>query len=386
MAIDPEIANPAALGYIQNALAVRRQQAQQDFSNNLALRDQGLQEQQFTTQQNALKAQQGVAQQKMNAEQALAGSRIVQMAAQKGQDPKAVAEQIAPNFVQDFESQHGQGSWAALQPNDVLNLAKLLEQKSMAQLGQSPEVSRPTIGAVKPEDFTPESLAKYQQSGNPNDLVRYQAPRQDAPETFSPQTLADGSIALVGNRGTIRKDTGLSGRNPNAMTDYQRQQLALEEQKLATSKATNPLGTQAQNAQAYQTFQTAIAGVQNAMKGTETGPIAGRLPAITTAQQTAEGAVSAMAPVLKQIFRIAGEGTFTDKDQELLMKMVPTRTDTPEARTAKIANIDKIVRSKLGIDSAQSQQSPVRVSTPQEALQLAPGTKFITPDGRVKVR
>jgi hypothetical protein len=34
----------------------------------------------------------------------------------------------------------------------------------------------------------------------------------------------------------------------------------------------------------------------------------------------------------------------------------------------------------------QSGSAPVRVSTPAEALQLPPGTQFVTPDGRVKVR
>lgn len=31
--------------------------------------------------------------------------------------------------------------------------------------------------------------------------------------------------------------------------------------------------------------------------------------------------------------------------------MVPTRTDTPEARKAKIENIDRIIRAKVGTQS-----------------------------------
>ena len=89
-------------------------------------------------------------------------------------------------------------------------------------------------------------------------------------------------------------------------------------------------------------------GLEDGLGRTDTGPIVGRLPAFTTDQQIAEGSVAATAPILKQLFRTAGEGTFTDKDQELLMKMVPTRTDTEEARQAKIENIDRIIRAKLG--------------------------------------
>lgn len=96
-------------------------------------------------------------------------------------------------------------------------------------------------------------------------------------------------------------------------------------------------------------YLAASGGLLSGLEGATTGPIAGRLPAMTTSAQVAEGGVAAMAPVLKQLFRVAGEGTFTDKDQELLLNMVPKRTDTKEARQEKIKNIDNIVAAKLGI-------------------------------------
>lgn len=94
-------------------------------------------------------------------------------------------------------------------------------------------------------------------------------------------------------------------------------------------------------------YQSAMAGLVEGLEGTTTGAIAGRLPAITANQQIAEGAVAAIAPILKATFRTAGEGTFTDKDQELLLAMVPTRKDVPEARAAKINNINAIISAKL---------------------------------------
>jgi hypothetical protein len=100
---------------------------------------------------------------------------------------------------------------------------------------------------------------------------------------------------------------------------------------------------------AYAAYQAGIKSLEGAMAGTNTGPVSGRLPALTAAQQTAEGAEATMAPVLKQLFRDSGEGTFTDADQALLMKMVPKRTDHPETRKAKIEMLDEIVRAKLGI-------------------------------------
>lgn len=90
-------------------------------------------------------------------------------------------------------------------------------------------------------------------------------------------------------------------------------------------------------------------GLLTGLSGTTTGPFMGNIPAVTTGQQVAEGGISAMAPVLKKLFRTAGEGTFTDRDQELLLNMVPKRTDTPDARREKMQNIDNIISARLGM-------------------------------------
>lgn len=100
---------------------------------------------------------------------------------------------------------------------------------------------------------------------------------------------------------------------------------------------------------AFNVYNTAMDGLISALGETVTGPGAGFIPAVTTNQQVADGAVAAMAPVLKQLFRSSGEGTFTDNDQRLLLQMVPTRKDTADARQSKIRNIDAIVRAKLGV-------------------------------------
>ena len=137
---------------------------------------------------------------------------------------------------------------------------------------------------------------------------------------------------------------GLSGRDINSKVELAGRETTAKETSKSDVERTN---LAKQNANAYQTYKVGLEGLTSGLQGTTTGAIAGRLPAVTTAQQTAEGAVAAMAPILKAMFRQAGEGTFTDKDQESLMKMVPTRTDTQDAIKAKIANINKIVESKL---------------------------------------
>ena len=113
--------------------------------------------------------------------------------------------------------------------------------------------------------------------------------------------------------------------------------------------------TARKNATAANVYETGMNNLLSALGDTTTGPIAGRIPAMTANAQIAEGAGAAMTPVLKQMFREAGEGVFTDKDQEMLNAMLPNRKDHPEAAKAKIKMIDDVVRAKLGV-SGQLQQ------------------------------
>ena len=123
---------------------------------------------------------------------------------------------------------------------------------------------------------------------------------------------------------------------------------------------------QKSNDKGWDVYSGAMDNLSASMSGTETGPFAGLIPAVTASQQIAQGAVAVMAPVLKQMFRSSGEGTFTDKDQEMLLAMVPTRKDLPAAREAKISAIDAVVRAKLGKgESAKSQEQSAESSGPK---------------------
>lgn len=133
------------------------------------------------------------------------------------------------------------------------------------------------------------------------------------------------------------------------------------EQTLAERRATQAADSEAnqrKNSAAFGTYQAAIGQLEQAASKTSTNPIAGIIPAVSANAQIMEGAINTMAPVLKEMFRQAGEGTFTDKDQELLLNMVPTRKDHPEAVKAKLDMIDNLVRAKL-------QQSPAKKPSTQ---------------------
>lgn len=142
------------------------------------------------------------------------------------------------------------------------------------------------------------------------------------------------------------------------------------------------------NELAFNVYNVGMKGLIDAMAGTDTGPFIGWTPALTSNQQIADGAVAALAPVLKQLFRSAGEGIFTDKDQELLLKMVPTRSDTPTSRAAKLSNVDAIVRAKLRTEIQQPGQTQQGESLgvsdqPEGATATGPnGQKIITKNGQ----
>ncbi len=130
----------------------------------------------------------------------------------------------------------------------------------------------------------------------------------------------------------------------------QTQQKLMEDQALAEQKK------QRENQEkltTYKTFDIGIKNIEDKMSETMTNPITGNIPAMTPAQQGAEGSVKLLAPIMKQLFRSAGEGTFTDKDQDMLMGMLPTRTDYPSVRKQKIEVIKQVVAVKLGIDPQQ---------------------------------
>ena len=134
----------------------------------------------------------------------------------------------------------------------------------------------------------------------------------------------------------------------------------------ASAQAGVEAGTQnKQKANATVMWDKALGGLKKGLAGTSTGYFAGRVPAVTAGQQVADSSVAALAPILKQIFRVAGEGTFTDRDQAMLLDMIPTRKISPEARDQIIKNIDDIVKAKLGA---------VPTSAPAGARRFNPAT------------
>ena len=102
------------------------------------------------------------------------------------------------------------------------------------------------------------------------------------------------------------------------------------------------------NAQGLRVYEAAISKFADAVDANAGGTISGLLPMITDDRKVLDGATKVMAPVLKDIFRASGEGTFTKDDQDMLLGMLPGPKDGPSVAAKKLDMVDTIVREKLG--------------------------------------
>lgn len=186
-----------------------------------------------------------------------------------------------------------------------------------------------------------------------------------------PKEVITEVLSPDGGKQKVVVTTG-GGTNPIGQSELPagQEKGAEEKAKLTAEAQAKQIADSKANATAFNVFNAAIKNVENTLAATTTGPVLGRLPAITSNQQTAEKAIAIMAPTLKALFRSVGEGTFTDRDQEILLQMIPSRTDNKEAIKNSLEMISEVVRIKL---SLPSQESIKKVQGDQEST----GGKFL---------
>jgi len=153
---------------------------------------------------------------------------------------------------------------------------------------------------------------------------------------------------------------------------------------LAASKAeSSNVAKGRSNKLAFDTYNIALSNLSDGLGLTWTGPLVGLMPAMTENQRIAEGSIALMPSLLKDVFRGAGEGTFTEGDQKILTDMIPTRRDGPKARTSKLNGIDAIIRSKLGQEQRAkpiSQQVPTSIPRQEGGQQFTEGQTASNPN------
>ena len=169
---------------------------------------------------------------------------------------------------------------------------------------------------------------------------------------------ATQTIANLGNAATVAdveavmagaKEVGKLKGQQQLKPEVEAAVIASVGQAKASVKA---LAENKSNSKTLGVYNTAMGNLTKALDGTITGPFIGLTPALTSNAQIADGAISMMIPLMKDVFRGAGEGSFSDGDQKVLIDLIPTRSDTPEARASRISMIDSIIRSKLSNPSA----------------------------------
>lgn len=251
------------------------------------------------------------------------------------------------------------------QAGGFANIARSSDKINFNDLVQTPQRFNATAGATEALKGGDTSLAAGLNSiGNAQQIQpQFDTNAQGiTTNKFDGDTRTSGlTDSIVGNNnaqaferrqgGLLDQQTAENAQNGigSSLDQLKQQKAQLEVNALQKKADAGDLAKQ----NTFDTFSSSLTNVADSLADTSTGPVAGLLPAVTAAQQTAEGAIAATAPVLKQIFRQAGEGTFTDKDQELLVSMIPTRSDHAEAAINKLNNIVDLVGTKLNATPEQ---------------------------------
>lgn len=314
-----------------------------------------------------------VAQQLLGLKQTQLQQQAAQQGIQRNEQMIKIGDQ---EFAMSQVKQSAMPMFGALMTDNEEARAKLIDEAAMPFAKTNPEVAA-TIKQIK-------DLAPEQQANALSGIIKTMQQAGVYPQ--DPSQMMGQSTALGQNLALLDK--------ARASGDKEREQLILRNMdpserafaqgaaKVATEQGLNPVYAEREqsktlagergkqeadaeanakkNSKAFGTYQAAIGQLEKAASQTTTNPVVGLMPAVTASAQIMEGSISMMAPVLKEMFRQAGEGTFTDKDQELLLKMVPSRSEHPEAIKAKLEMIDNLVRAKLqqGAPASQGATQP----------------------------
>ena len=155
---------------------------------------------------------------------------------------------------------------------------------------------------------------------------------------------------------------GLLKRPPSTdkgMTDYQAEQIRLREIELNQTKQKQAKPSEAsiarkeakqQQAKDYETYKQVSTDLKDTYKNIPdilTGSLQGNLPAASQSSRMFETTQKQMLPLLKDVFRKPGEGTFTEGDQRLLTELLPNRTMNAEEFDVAIRRLDAVVAMKV---------------------------------------
>lgn len=155
--------------------------------------------------------------------------------------------------------------------------------------------------------------------------------------TLSPQEAQSmgfpaGPVYQQGPDGEIKTIAGTAAAaNAGGLT---RQQAGLAKSKIQNLRA----------------IEAQISRVERALQGVErggnTGFFMGRIPgALDPESDVFDKAVAGLAPLIRQLTRVPGEGAMSDYESRLAEATLPKRSDTPEGRREAIATMRELIRN-----------------------------------------
>ena len=139
---------------------------------------------------------------------------------------------------------------------------------------------------------------------------------------------------------------------PEMVARTQQQEAA----KITEQTAQKQKDNEAKNSRAFQSYQQAAASVKALSPNAGSG-VFGLAPAVFADDRLFDGAIAILRPAIKDVVRGAGEGTFSEGDQAVIDQMMPTRTDSPQVRMAKMQMLDNYIMNQLGQTQAPAAKS-----------------------------
>jgi hypothetical protein len=302
------------------------------------------------------------------------------------------------------QSQGGDGSTAMQGAEDLMSgdpariqgvsdsLAGLMRQAQ--QFGAMEGANGGVSGAKRTDSFKNGAILQAMDDGSLGlTLPTGQRVSPDMPEWGQAMAAATQSgIAYAGDIAQVQQNAQVNAAGPKALNagaganaadmgaggGYS--QADVERSISEVRNVVEAENTAKMNQVVYSYWDESMTNLNSALDEVSAGPIVGRMPAFTAAQQRADASGAAMVPALKALFRETGEGTFTKDDQESLLDMLGDRTNDPVARRAINANVDRIVRIKLGMpinrNDGGGQQAPPQGAQQQQGGEFS-GFKVI---------
>lgn len=201
--------------------------------------------------------------------------------------------------------------------------------------------SGPKIGSYNPGDYTPASFSKFLQSNNPADLKRQYAP-QPVPGAWIGQ--------IGGGLGVMQRTADGGVLPPNMLTTPGQESDAAAERAAAERRSTELATEQAKREAAFETDMSVIEDeiertvrLIGEFKGGvyQTGPLAGKLPAFRTAAQNLKREQG------KDVVRNIGSATFgalSEGERGFLKDLGVSEDASEESNIAYLEEREKVLR------------------------------------------